>query len=104
MYYLVALSPTTMVAATPPDHEPFIDSLIQRHEVLLGGAFEESGLSGLTAGYVLRCANLDQARSIVARDPLVASGAATAAIARWDLVGIDLAAIDVDLAIGSLRD
>lgn len=102
MYYLVALSPTT-TAQAPPDHEPFIDSLIRRHVVLLGGSFEEGRLPGLTAGYVLRCASLDEARSIVARDPLVASGAATAAVARWDLVGIDLAAIDVDIAIGGQR-
>jgi hypothetical protein len=32
----------------------------------------------------------------------VATGAVTADVARWDLVGIDLAAIDVELTIGSL--
>lgn len=103
MYYLVALSPTTTAPSAPPDHESFIDSLIRRRAVLLGGPFEEGRLPDVTAGYVLRCGSLHEARSIVARDPLVVSGVATAAIAHWDLVGINLAAIDVDLAIGRLR-
>jgi hypothetical protein len=51
---------------------------------------------------VIRCRSLDEAWALVARDPLVVSGAATASVVRWDLVGVDLAAIDVDVAIGTL--
>jgi hypothetical protein len=93
-------------AADPPpttDHESFIDSLIQRHAVQLGGAFEGDPLPGVNAAYVLRCASLDEAWAIVAQDPLVTSGAATAAVVRWNVVGIDLAAIDSELAIGAPR-
>jgi hypothetical protein len=49
---------------------------------------------------VLRCGNLDEARAVVAEDPLVRSGALEATVAPWDLVGLDLRLVDPGLAIG----
>ena len=44
--------------ADPPEHEPFIDSLIEREMVLLGGPLEGAS----SVGYVLRCGSLADAR------------------------------------------
>ena len=88
-------------AADPPpttDHESFTDSLIQPHAIKLVGAVEGDPLPGVNAAYLLRYASLDEAWAIVAQDPFVTSGAATAAV-----VGIDLAAIDAELGIGTPR-
>jgi hypothetical protein len=87
-YYLVWLRPTGRPA---PDHEPFVDSLIERDAILLGGPV------GGAAAYVLRCAEKAEADRIVATDPLVTSGAATATVTEWQLVGVNLRAIDPDL-------
>jgi uncharacterized protein YciI len=95
-YYLVLLREVQAMSDWP-DHEPFIDSLMERNAVLLGGPFDLPPLPGVSAAYVLRCTTLDEARALVAVDPLVTSGAAQAIITRWDLVGIDLGAIDEDL-------
>ncbi len=87
-YYLVWLRPTGRPA---PDHEPFVESLIERDAILLGGS-----VGGATA-YVLRCADRAEADRIVATDPLVTSGAATPVVDEWHLVGINVRAIDPDL-------
>ncbi len=76
MYYLVLFNEAREPTDDLPDHEPFIDSLIARHAILLGGTFDEPPLPGLSAAYVLRCASDEEARAIVAADPLVAAGVA----------------------------
>ena len=80
-----------------PDHEPFIDSLVDRNVILLGGPFDGEPVAGISAAYVLRCRDIDEARAVVATDPLVAARAVVATVTRWDLVGINLDAIDDDL-------
>jgi hypothetical protein len=95
VYVLVVLTERPDVDGPPPEHEPFVDSLIERGLVLLGGT-----LGDVDAAYVLRCDTLDEARAVVAEDPLVSSGAFTPSIAPWDLVGVDLRLVDADLAIG----
>jgi uncharacterized protein YciI len=80
-------------ALHPEAHEHFIDGLIERHAVLLGGsfvpAFRDAG-----AAYLLRCAGLEEAQAIAAEDPLVAQGVVRAECVEWELVGIDPDAID----------
>lgn len=74
-------------------HEAFIDSLIERHAILLGGSFGED-VGDATGAYVLRCTGVGEARSIAARDPLVVNGVVRARCVEWELVGIDTEAID----------
>jgi uncharacterized protein YciI len=98
MYYLVLLRDNDG-STDEPDHEPFIDSLIRQNAVLLGGTFEDAPLPAVSAAYVVRCASLAEARAYVAADPLVVSGAAQPIVTRWDLVGVNIAAIEDDLII-----
>ena len=98
-YFLVLLSD---VADVPPresdSHERFIDSLIARNAVLLGGGFASS-VGGSSAGYVLVAKDIDEAEALAREDPLVEHGIATYEITEWRLVGINTAAIDPDLAL-----
>jgi uncharacterized protein YciI len=96
MYFLVMLQ--DLHTERSADHEPFIDSLIARNTILLGGGFLDPPRPGIGAAYVLHCAGHAEAAAIVATDPLVRIGAVTATISAWDLVGINTAAIDPDLA------
>jgi hypothetical protein len=43
---------------------------------------------------VLRCGTVDEARGLVESDPYVANGVVQPELARWELVGINPAAID----------
>lgn len=45
----------------------------------------------------MRCDDLAAAEAIVATDPLVTSGAMRPLLAEWQLVGIDLGAVDEHL-------
>ena len=98
MYALVILRETGD-AVEEPEHEPFIDSLIERRMVLMGGPFDSAIVPAATAAYVLRCADRAEAEAVVATDPLVVSGAYQAVVAQWNLVGIDLGAIDAGLVL-----
>ena len=74
-------------------HEAFIDSLIARHAILLGGPFGRL-LDDVDGAYVLRCRSLDEAREIASGDPLVVHRASRAECIEWQLVGIDVDAIE----------
>jgi uncharacterized protein YciI len=76
-------------------HERFIDGLIERHAVLLGGSFAPAA-GDVRAAYVLHCGGVEEARAIAAEDPLVAHRVVRAECVEWELVGIDPAAIDPD--------
>ena len=76
-------------------HEEFVDSLIARNLVLLGGELE---LGRAFAAYVLR-ASLADAESIVAEDPLVVGGVAQPRLVPWGLVGVNPEAIDEALIV-----
>lgn len=78
------------------DHEPFIDSLVTEHLVLLGGDLVDAE-RGVLAAYVLHCDDFAAAEAIVATDPLVTSNVMRPRLAEWQLVGIDLGAVDEDL-------
>ena len=96
MYALVLLRHASGAAA--PEHEPFIDSLIERKLVLLGGAVAPPA-GDIAAAYVLRCSGLEEAEAIVARDPLVTSGAMSAECVEWRLVEIDAELVDPGLVV-----
>jgi uncharacterized protein YciI len=74
-------------------HEDFIDSLIERHAILLGGSFGED-VGEADGAYVLRCVGVEEAGAIAANDPLVVNGVVRARCVEWELVGIDPEAID----------
>jgi uncharacterized protein YciI len=95
VYFLVLLQ--DLRTDRTVDHEPFIDSLIERNLILLGGPFVDEPEAGVESAYVLRCETRAEAEAIVATDPLVSSGAVTATVSTWDLVGINTGAIDPDL-------
>jgi len=96
-YFLVLLQKTAG-AADPPEHEPFVDSLVARNLVLLGGDLLPPA-HGTEAAYVLFCGSLDEARGIVAEDPLVSSGAMRAEVVEWELVGVNPAAVEPSLLL-----
>jgi uncharacterized protein YciI len=96
VYVLVTLLEGPRFGEVDADHEPFIDSLIAEHRVLLGGDLVAAE-GGVVGAYVLRCEDLAAAEAIVATDPLVSSGEMRAQLAEWQLVGIDLGAVDDDL-------
>jgi uncharacterized protein YciI len=94
-YFLVLLHPVAG-STDPPDHEPFVDSLVARNLVLLGGDLVPSA-GGAEAAYVLSCASLEDARKLVAEDPLVSSSSMRAEIVEWELVGVNPQAIEPSL-------
>jgi uncharacterized protein YciI len=74
-------------------HEDFIDSLIRRNLVLLGGGFAEP-TNDAEGAYLLRCSGIEEAREIVATDPYVVHGVVRPECVVWELVGINPDAID----------
>jgi hypothetical protein len=76
-------------------HTEFVDSLIARNLVLLGGELE---LGTVFAAYVLRASPVD-AENIVAEDPLVVAGAARPRLVPWELVGVNPDAVDETLIV-----
>jgi uncharacterized protein YciI len=74
-------------------HRQFIDSLIQRNVVLLGGSFGEP-VNDASAAYILNCGSLEEARQIAAEDPLVAHDVLRPHCVEWEFVAINPAAID----------
>jgi len=93
-YFLVLLSETTDIPeAHPASHERFIDSLIERNAVLLGGPLQRR-VNGFSGAYVLAAQDGDAATALAHADPLVTHCSATCQVTEWRLVGINTAAID----------
>jgi hypothetical protein len=99
VYFLVLLHEPVSMPDVEVDHESFIDSLIKRNVILLGGSLPASPEPGIWAAYVLSCASHGDALAIVASDPLVIHGLAVPTVTTWDLVAINTAAIASELAI-----
>jgi uncharacterized protein YciI len=99
VYVLVLMNEVPGAAAGLPEdaHEGYIDSLIARNLVLLGGSFA-GRVGDATAAYVLHCDSMSAAREIAADDPLAMAGAVKLEFVEWQLVGIDPAAIEPSLA------
>lgn len=99
-YFLVVLK--TGPAATEETHHTdahvaFIDSLIERRLVFLGGDFSEA-VDGIAAAYLLRCGSIEEAEAIAAEDPYAIHGVYATETVEWQLVGIDPELIDSNLA------
>jgi uncharacterized protein YciI len=99
MYFLVTLRARPDGAGAPEDHEQFVDSLIARNVILLGGRFSTPLDRDVSLAYVLRCDSQQAAEAIVNADPLVRSGRADPTITNWILVAINTAAIDDGLVV-----
>jgi hypothetical protein len=100
-YVLVILRGGEEVGEEPlhsSEHERFIDSLIGDNAVLLGGPFATS-VDDAGAAYVLRCRDVEEARAIAARDPLVIHGVVRPQFVEWELVGVNPAAIEPSVLI-----
>ena len=80
------------------EHERFIDSLIERNLVLLGGPFA-SPVGDADAAYLLRCESVEEARAIAAGDPYARGRVVLPECVEWELVGINPDAIDPDAVI-----
>ena len=81
-----------------PDHEPFIDSLVERNLVVLGGELEPPA-SEATVAYVLSCSSELEASVLTASDPLVSTGCMRAEVVEWQLVGFNPDAVDPKLLL-----
>lgn len=100
MHALVLLLAATDAAlAEADDHVAFIDELIARKKIVLGGDWKPP-VAGVEAAYLLSCASLDEAHAIATTDPFVRSGAMRFQVVEWQLVDFDADAIDR----GSLLD
>jgi hypothetical protein len=99
VYFLVLLHEPASMPDIEVDHESFVDSLVKRNVILLGGSLPASSEPGIWAAYVLSCASHGDAQAIVASDPLVIHGLAVPTVTTWDLVAINTAAIASELAI-----
>jgi hypothetical protein len=92
-YFLVLLSDSG-AAVEPPDgdHERFIEELIARNLILLGGGFGEPA-AGADGAYVLATDTRGEALELAHKDPLVLSGARDCTVVEWQLVGINTGAL-----------
>jgi uncharacterized protein YciI len=99
VYFLVLLTDAGPSDASRPDHEPFVDALIERHQVLLGGRLIAGSIGGPLAAYVLRCGSLIEAERLASTDPLVSDGHAVPIVTEWELVALDLQAVEDGLAL-----
>jgi uncharacterized protein YciI len=84
--------------AHAPAHERFINSLIERNLVLLGGAFARA-IDDVYAAYVLRCSGVEEARAIAAEDPFVVHEVVRPECVDWKLVGINPDAIEASAVV-----
>jgi len=100
-YFLVLLKAGPQFDEQPHQadaHVEFIDSLIERHLVLLGGGFSDP-IDGIDAAYLLRCDSLEEAKAIAADDPYAIHGVHDPDTVEWHLVGIDPELIDSNLVL-----
>ena len=79
-------------------HVEFIDSLIERRLVFLGGGFSEP-VDGIDAAYLLRCDSLEEAKAIAAEDPYATHGVHEPETVEWHLVAIDPELIESNLLV-----
>jgi len=95
-YYLVLLRPSEPYhrpARLLDDHVAFVEAMIAADVVLLGGDFGVP-VDGAETAYLLRTASRSEAEGWAARDPFVQGAAYEPTVLHWDLVGINLGAVD----------
>jgi uncharacterized protein YciI len=79
-------------------HIEFVDNLIKRNRILLGGAFA-TGAGYADAAYVLRASSIAAAQAIAAADPFVINGVCQLECFEWELIGINPDAVDETLIV-----
>ena len=95
-YYLVLLRPGAehaRAAELLDCHVAFVDSMIGADVVLLGGDFG-AAVAEAEAAYLLHTGSLDEAERWAARDPFVQGAVYESSVVAWELVGINLRAVD----------
>jgi uncharacterized protein YciI len=100
-YFLVVLKIALAVDKEPQHaaaHVEFIDSLIDRKLVFLGGDLSKP-VDGIAAAYVLSCDSIEEARAIAAEDPYSVNGVYETETVEWYLAGIDPELIDSTLVV-----
>jgi uncharacterized protein YciI len=98
-YFLVVLKAGLSVDEEPKHadaHVAFIDSLIERRLVFLGGDFSEP-VDGIAAAYLLRCGSIEEAEAVAAEDPYAIHDVYETETVEWQLVGIEPELIDSNL-------
>jgi uncharacterized protein YciI len=98
-YYLVLLRPGACHDRAPDildDHVAFVESMIAADVVLLGGDFGEV-VGEAESAYLLHVASATEAGRWAARDPFVQAAVYEPTVVTWDLVGINLRAVDPGL-------
>ena len=92
-YFLVLLTDTGATVEVPQgDHERFIEELIARNLILLGGGFGEPA-GDVVGAYVLATDSRGEALELAGKDPLVIAGARNCSVVEWELVGINTGAL-----------
>jgi uncharacterized protein YciI len=94
-YFLVMLDELSSASAREAhlaEHEHFVDSMVARNLVLLGGEFDEK-VGASYAAYVLAADGTAAAMAIAADDPLVRHGHVSPHVVEWCLIGINRRAI-----------
>jgi hypothetical protein len=92
-YFLVLLTDTGATIEPPDgDHERFIEELIARNLILLGGGFGEPA-DAVVGAYVLSTDTREEALALARQDPLVLAGARGCDVVEWQLVGINTGAL-----------
>ncbi len=92
-YFLVLLTDAGATVEPPEgEHERFIEELIARNLILLGGGFAEPA-QGVVGAYVLATDSREEALELARQDPLVLSGARGCTVVEWELVGINTGAL-----------
>lgn len=99
VYYLVLLRPgeASSDARLNAEHEAFIDDLIRRNQILLGGNLLPR--EDLPAAYLLVCDSLEQAELLVLEDPYVRDTVFRPRILEWQLVAINPEAVRPELVV-----
>lgn len=95
-YYFVMLHPAgkhVEADAHFAAHVSFIEEMTAANVVLLGGDFE-APVDGADGAYLLHTASRTEAEDWAAHDPLIRSGAYSARVVAWHLVGIAPGAIN----------
>ena len=78
-YLVLAMRTPNFAASVIEPHRRFLDALRAQGKLELTGPFtDQSG-----GAYLLRAESLDEARAIVAGDPLALTGASTLTIKEW---------------------
>lgn len=81
------------------EHVRFIELMIDKNVVLLGGDLKNS-FDNIEAAYLLYTQTQAEAEEWAARDPLVINNIYTARVLEWSLVGINVSAVHPQVRSG----